>query len=190
MAKKRGSKKGQHGEPPYVPSPDERAKVEQMSGLGLTTEDMSILLNISRPTVEKHYQQEIRAGRVKADVAVTKNLFKIATGDTAQAAAAAMFWKKVRSRWHEVQRIIHGFDPSVMVEFVRQVISAVKKSIPETCPHCKTNLELRPALAATLKEMSARLVATLPEPEIVPIPPAEDDVQTSTPAPAAKGRRA
>ena len=193
MAKPRGARKGQHREQPYVPSPDDRARVETMSGLGLTTEDMGVIIDVSRHTVEKHFQSEIRKGRVIADLAVTKNLFKIATGDTPQAAPAAMFWKKVRSRWHEVQRVIHGFDPSAMTEFVRQIISATKKTIPDTCPHCKTNLGLRPALAAELKAMSARLISTLPDQEIVPIPPAEEDVETpatKAAASSAKGRPA
>jgi hypothetical protein len=50
-------------------------------------------------------------------------------------------------------------------KFVSQVVDAIKRLIPDTCPHCKTNLSLRPALAKELLEMGQRLEATVPAPE-------------------------
>ena len=171
-AKKKGKKK--KATTPgvkFVPSPEQRGQVEAMAGLGLTHDEIAIVMEVASSTIEKHFKEELRRGVVLANLKVTKNLFKIATGDTTQAMSAAIFWKKVRSRWHEVQRIIHGFDPGVVTEFVTEVVRILKKTIPDLCPHCKTNINLKAPIVKELKELSARLASTLPAPEIVPINP-------------------
>jgi hypothetical protein len=147
-----------------------KKQAETMAALGFTQDEAASVLGTSREFITNRFAKEFSEAKLKADAAVMQNLYKIATGDTAQAASAAMFWTKVRRRWHEVQRIIHGFDPEVLTQFVKQFSAVLKKTIPDTCPHCHTNLALRPKLAEELKAMSARLVDSLPPSEIVPIP--------------------
>jgi hypothetical protein len=63
---------------------------------------------VINPATEKplHYQtfikvfsDEIRNGLNLANAKVTQNLFKIATGDSAQAATAAFNWLRCRAGW-------------------------------------------------------------------------------------------
>jgi len=150
-----------------------REQVEQLSGFGLTQQEIAVVVGLSSATLRRRFKKELKNGSVKADAQVLTNLHRIATGSTPQAVSAAIFWTKVRRRWHEVKRVIHGFDPDVVMQFVGQVVAAIKRRIPDTCPHCKTNLELKPALAAELKTLSMKMREQLPPAEIVPTTPAD-----------------
>jgi DNA-binding CsgD family transcriptional regulator len=159
-------------------TPEQRSQVEAMSGLGMTQDEIAKIMGISETALKQHCPDELRRGGAKADAAVMQNLFRIATGSTPQAATAAIFWAKTRRRMHEVQRVIHGFDPDVVVGFVRQVVALLRRELPETCPHCKTNLGLPKRIAGYLREMSNKLAEKI-KTEIVPIP-ADEDVEQRT----------
>ena len=51
------------------------------------------------------------------------------------------------------------FDPAIIDSFVSALVAMLKRLIPDTCPHCKTNLNLKPAVAAELMTMSGRFTA-------------------------------
>lgn len=51
------------------------------------------------------------------------------------------------------------FDPSILEAFVSSLVAVIKRLIPDSCPHCKTNLNLKPAIAAELLTMSGRFTA-------------------------------
>jgi len=102
-------------------------------------------------------------------------MFKIATGSTPQPVTAAIFWTKVRRRWHEVQRVIHGFDPEIVSGFVRQVVALLRRELPQACPHCRARLDLPQKIAGQLRELSQKLGTELPPSQIVPIEPPELD---------------
>lgn len=151
-------------------TPAQRAQVEAAAGFGLTQEKIAILMGVSETALKKYCGDELHRGVTKADLQVMQNLFRIATGNTPQAVSAAIFWAKVRMRWHEVQRVIHGFDPELMQVFVQQIIEVLRRLVPKVCPHCKTDLELRPKIASELRALSLRMNEQLPASEIVPTP--------------------
>lgn len=178
MKKKDGTAQNQNGGRPPLPdpTPEQRSQVEAAAGLGYTVSDISTVLGFSEQQLNKHFKEEMRRGVLKADMAVTQNLYKIATGNTPQAVSAAIFWKKVRSRWHEVQRIIHGFDPEIVAGFVKSVVNILRRELPQECPHCHVHLDMPQKISKQLKELSAKMVESLPPSEIVPIPVEHDRV--------------
>ena len=90
----------------YVPTPEDRRKVEQLKAFGLTTEQVGIVLGVSKGTVEKHFRIELSRGDIKANAMVAQNLFRTATeGRGMVALTAQIFWLKTRARWREVDRL-------------------------------------------------------------------------------------
>jgi hypothetical protein len=53
------------------------------------------------------------------------------------------------------------FDPAIIDAFVSALVAVIKRLIPDTCPHCKTNLNLKPAIAAELVTLSGRFTASV-----------------------------
>lgn len=170
-AKRKKKAKGQAftGPPEIEVTPAMRSQVEALAGFGMPQDHVAELLGMGVDSIQKHFSAEWQRGKHKADAMVVTNLFKIATGSTAQAATAAIFWVKVRMKWHEIQRVIHGFDPSIVVDFVRQVTVLLRKELPEACPHCKTRLDLPVKVARKLRELSEKLADNLKPSEIVPL---------------------
>jgi hypothetical protein len=85
----------------HKPTAEQRKQVEAMAGYGIPHDDIARVLSISKPTLQKHYRDELDTGHVKANAKVADNLFKIATGQGREAVTAAIFWLKVRAGWSE-----------------------------------------------------------------------------------------
>ncbi len=144
-----------------------------MTGFGMTQQEQAVILEIGERTLNTHFMAELKRGAAKADVAVMQNLFKIATGDGPNSGKCAIFWTKVRRRWHEVQRVIHGFDPEAIKTFVQQVIVILRRELPQRCPGCKTRLNLPKKIAGHLHQLSAKMAENLPPSQIVSADPKE-----------------
>lgn len=93
--------KNKGGRPPHQPTDAFRKQVESMAGYGIPADEIAMSLEISKPTLLKHYRRELDMGHIKANSAVAQSLFKKATGDGAQAVTAAIFWAKTRMGWKE-----------------------------------------------------------------------------------------
>jgi hypothetical protein len=104
-----GSRPGS-GRKPYAPSKAQRQLVASLMQCGVSiTAAHPLVIN---PATEKplHYQtfikvfsDEIRNGLNLANANVTANLYKIATGDSAQAASAAFNWLRCRAGWRPAE---------------------------------------------------------------------------------------
>lgn len=171
-----------------MPCANEGEEVERLSGLGFTLDEISIIMDISGSWIKQKYGEELKAGSLRADAAVLTNLARMATSDGPEAGKAAIFWVKVRRRWHEVQRVIHGFDPEMLTYFIRQVVQILRREIPAACPHCKTQLDLSVKVSAHLKDLSEKMRERIEPSQIVPMPrpelagdTIEDDIQILTP---------
>lgn len=55
------------------------------------------------------------------------------------------------------ERIRHEFTAKTLDAVVSEVLEAIRTNVPEFCPHCKTSLDIAPAIARELLDMSARL---------------------------------
>lgn len=63
----------------------------------------------SPTTFRKHFRQEIRTARARADAAVVANLHRHATGDGREAVYAAKWWTQARMGWKEpAQQVENG----------------------------------------------------------------------------------
>lgn len=89
------------GRPAHQPTDAARKQVESMAGYGIPAEDIAMSLEISKPTLQKHYRRELDMGHIKANSAVAQSLFKKATGEGSQSVTAAIFWAKTRMGWKE-----------------------------------------------------------------------------------------
>jgi hypothetical protein len=83
------------------PQRKSRFKVWIMAAAGHQQVRIAGILQISHPTLRKHYRQELDFGMDEANANVVLSLYRIATGRTSQAAIAAMFWLKTRAGWRE-----------------------------------------------------------------------------------------
>lgn len=75
-----------------------------MAGIGLTHDQIAMIIGISDETLRKYYSKELELSAAMMNAQVAQNLFSIATGKGAGAVASAIFWMKTRGGWKEVER--------------------------------------------------------------------------------------
>lgn len=121
-AKPSDQQKKKRGPVGFVPTPEERKRVETLSGYGLPYEQIAILVRngIDCDTLMKHFRTELVAGKAKANAKVGGTLFQKATGgDT----AAMIWWSKTQLRWAETQKHEHsGPDGAPLFARIERVI--------------------------------------------------------------------
>ena len=153
------------GKPPVDISDAMRAQVRKMAGYGLTQAQAADVLGISEPTLQRRLADEFKVGIEQCDGRIVNNLKRIAMDEAGThpgpTVTAAIFYAKTRLGWHETQRIVHGFDPSVVMEFVSQVVGVIKRKLG-ACPACKTDLGFGKTIASELIALSQKLTASLP----------------------------
>jgi hypothetical protein len=90
----------------HIPNERTRCLVETMTGYGASQPQIAAALDISAQTLARHYREELTLGHMRADLAVTTNLFRIATipKATAPIVNAAIWWTKARMGWTEIRR--------------------------------------------------------------------------------------
>lgn len=89
----------------HKPTPEQREMVRAMSGYGVPQEDICHIIDVSMPTLHKHYRRDLDVGMAKANAKIGESLYKQATsGNT----AAAIFWLKARAGWRETQNHEHS----------------------------------------------------------------------------------
>ena len=96
------------GKPGMVPTDEERAMVEKLSGFGLQQESIATMVRdgIHVDTLRTHFKRELELGRAKANGKIGKTLFdKAMAGDT----GSLIWWTKTQMRWAETQKheIVH-----------------------------------------------------------------------------------
>jgi hypothetical protein len=77
------------------------ARVEALSGFGLTAADIAQVLDVDIADLEAACARELKAGHIKANARVAESLYRKALGDGREAVTAAIFWLKTRARWKE-----------------------------------------------------------------------------------------
>ena len=93
--------KAKSGRPPHQPTEATRKQVKALAAYGVPQDEIGRVIGISKPTLERHYREELDRGEVEANAKVAESLFRKATGDGAQSVTAAIFWLKTRARWKE-----------------------------------------------------------------------------------------
>ena len=98
------AEKRPRGRPEHVPTQKDREIVSFASAIGTPQATIGRLIGISHVTLRVHYRDELDLGMARANISVGRNLYRIATGNSPQAAPAAMFWMKTRAGWKETVR--------------------------------------------------------------------------------------
>jgi hypothetical protein len=100
------------GRPTFVPSAEQRMRVEIMVGCGMSQElicqqtiNTSTGLPIDSKTLRKVFKNELENGVYAANSLVAQALFKKATGTGPQSVTAAIFWMKARAGWKDKTHI-------------------------------------------------------------------------------------
>tara|TARA_R110001592_G_scaffold140727_1_gene361813 strand:- start:3093 stop:3476 length:384 start_codon:yes stop_codon:yes gene_type:complete len=114
--------------PKIVNKTDENERmVTQLSGLGLPHEQICSILNISKPSLYKYYQEELIKGKATANAKISENLFKIATGTGREAVTACIFWLKTQARWTEKQ-VLEIQDGTEQDDKFKQLITDIQRA--------------------------------------------------------------
>lgn len=100
---RRGGARPNSGPVAMVPTDEERAMVEKLSGFGLQQESIAAMVRdgIHIDTLRNHFKRELELGKAKANGKIGKTLFdKAINGDT----ASLIWWTKTQMRWAETQK--------------------------------------------------------------------------------------
>ena len=106
---------------------EKERQVTQLSGLGLPHEQICSILNISKPSLYKYYQEELIKGKATANAKISENLFKIATGTGREAVTACIFWLKTQARWTEKQ-VLEIQDGTEQDDKFKQLITDIQRA--------------------------------------------------------------
>lgn len=103
------AKQERRGQPGFEATDDLRHTVKTMAACGLTQKQMSEALQISEPTLRKHFRHEIDTGLISATTEMADALFRRGkAGDT----PAAIFWLKARGGWREPPKQLEHSGPA------------------------------------------------------------------------------
>jgi len=84
--------------PPFEPTPEQRRMVKSLSALGIRQEEIALIMEITPPTLRRHFRDELDRGGVEANSQVAQALFKLALAGNV---TAMIFWLKSRAGWHQ-----------------------------------------------------------------------------------------
>jgi hypothetical protein len=87
------------GRPSYQPDEKTREQVFMWAKYGVPVSDMALMMKISKPTVHKHFQDEIDAGLSHAHTKVRQTLWEMAV--SGQFPAMTIFYAKTQLGYRE-----------------------------------------------------------------------------------------
>ena len=106
--------KAVRGRPFYQPSDNDRKMVEAMHACGIPEVTIAQVLQITAPTLRRHFRLELDTGTAKANMRVAQFLFNGITGpegtrftEERHRLDAAKFWLRCRAGWKETQVLEH-----------------------------------------------------------------------------------
>jgi hypothetical protein len=91
------------GRPAYEPTDKERAQVKTLAGMGVRDFEIAKVMQMSEPTLRKHFAHELEVGHIEANAKVAQSLFKSATHPEKPNVVAMIFWLKCRAGWKEAE---------------------------------------------------------------------------------------
>lgn len=90
------------GRPPREFTEAQRKHIAELSGRGLTQEQIALIFNCDEDTLVKHCSEELKKGKAEVLEEVVGHLFGLIKSGNP---AAIFFYLKTRAGWQEVQRI-------------------------------------------------------------------------------------
>lgn len=96
----------------WEPNPEQRRQVKILAALGTPQCDIALVIGVSEPTLRRACKQELKVGKVEANIKVRQTLFRMATDEKRPNVAAAIFWAKVHMGWTEKPDALTGETPA------------------------------------------------------------------------------
>ena len=99
----------------FKPTKAERKEVARLISVGITQEQVAMVIGITKPTLEKHFRDELDTAMIKAHSKIGKKIFALAmAGDK----TLLIFYAKTQMGWKETT-ILEGNEkapPALNVE--------------------------------------------------------------------------
>lgn len=90
------------GRKPWQPTDEDRKRIRLLAGLGLTQDQVALVMGKCTDTLAKHCREDLDAGRAETIAKVAGNLVKKAlAGDT----TSAIFYLKTQAGWRETNNL-------------------------------------------------------------------------------------
>ena len=91
----------------HKPTDRTRTLVEMMTAYGASQPQIASTLDIDPSTLARHYREQLTLGHMRSNMAVARNLFRIATTpkNTAPVVNAAIWWTKSMMGWREIRDV-------------------------------------------------------------------------------------
>ena len=115
------------GPPPFQPTDDQRRMVERAVGLGFTQERIAALLGITKPTLEKHFREELDRGGAVVEYQVGSSLVDQALKGNVNAQA---LYLSRPAGWKETQVVENrgvDYDRMSEEELIRSIAERANK---------------------------------------------------------------
>jgi uncharacterized protein (DUF2384 family) len=114
---------------------DEIEQVERMAGLGLTMDQISRVIGISKDSLERRSNETaalksaISRGRANASLRVMETAYQLAT--SGECPSMTMFWLKTRCQWQERSSVDHTLRPVTYVTSIQPDGNLLQQMIEE-----------------------------------------------------------
>jgi hypothetical protein len=95
-----------NGRPKFVPTHDQRVKVETMAAYGVPQQQIAKEIGIDPTTLRERFRYELDMAEPKMLSMVTQSLFQKAIGNGPSAVTAAIFILKARAGWRDTPQMI------------------------------------------------------------------------------------
>lgn len=113
---------------PWEPTADERRLVEHCVAIGMTQEQVALVLDKSVDSLDRHCRKELDSGALKTNAKVGAKLFdKCMKGDT----AALIFWAKTKMGFRETSKTEHSFDFSNLSDEELQQLASIRARLTQ-----------------------------------------------------------
>jgi len=108
-----------------VPTNEERKQVEAMAGYGVPFASIASLIQggIDEDTLNKHFGNELKQGKAKAQAKVGQSLFQKAT--SGEDTTAAIWYTKTQMGWKDTSRLEHVGDPDSPIHVINKIERAI-----------------------------------------------------------------
>ena len=115
----------------YKPTDEQRRQVLMMTGFGIIQDDIATSLNITKPTLHKHFRRELDTGMIEANVRVAKALYENATRHNNT--TAQIWWTKARMGWKSTD-VIENVNQQPFAIFVPTPIDGTNEWLRQHAP--------------------------------------------------------
>ena len=98
----------------FRPTDEQRKQVLMMTGFGINQDDIALMIQISKPTLHKHFRRELDTGLTEANLRVVQSLYTNATKN--MSVQAQIWWTKARMGWKDSSELnIGGTQTPLMI---------------------------------------------------------------------------